>query len=231
MFTAFGIMSLMLAVILLSGKQPTTFKGEQGQILGVYDLTTAFRIAAAGALLVACGLFTAAWRSWRKRGVEQHQDPYATQNSTEEDWLQRPSRLWLILNGALIGAGFWMGREEIAGLQRNSPAALCVSIILGSCIFAVSTVAVSRATIFKRPTWNRFPLSWGSDPLQCLFISTCCTLAALAGSVLRFETFTPGRFWTAGVFCSLLAGLILGQVVVYLIYRSRIEVSTRKRPS
>jgi hypothetical protein len=219
-FIVFGIMAVMVGVILLTGKQPTIFRNEQGRVIGVHDFTVPFRIAGVTTLLIACGLFRAGWRRWMMKAFEQRQEPISV-FSRGGDWLAKPRLLWIGCNLALVGLSFWTGYDEMPWLPVLPSASLYVTLAIGSCLFAIGVVAVSRVTVLKAPSWNRFPLNWTSDPLQALFISSLCLLAALVGTMVQLNFVASGNIWMALAFVSVLSGLLVGQGVVYLMNRAR----------
>ena len=66
------------------------------------------------------------------------------------------------------------------------------------------------------------PLNWWGDPLQSLFISTCIMGSTAIGSALRHPTIGSIGFWTLAVYVCFALGLLVGQILVYRIYRENI---------
>jgi hypothetical protein len=85
------------------------------------------------------------------------------------------------------------------------------------------TLTVRRWNVEKlrRPSLDRNPLNWWFDPLQSLFITTCNIAAMGVGSLLRRATGSVAFWMVATYFCAFF-GLVVGQVLVYQVYRDRV---------
>jgi hypothetical protein len=136
---------------------------------------------------------------------------------------------WVVVNSALIALAFEGGYVSLTPdrLRHTNPSPLlCLIILLITPPFAIWTVAYSiqrwKSDPLPRPSWSRNPLNWWRDPLQALFISTSIMSAMAIGGAFRQPTFGSLGFWTLGVYVSLAIGLIVGQILVYRIYRQRI---------
>ena len=116
-------------------------------------------------------------------------------------------------------------------LRHTNPDAIaCVSILVLMPLFALWSVYYSvrrqkGGNRLSRPSWDRNPLNWWGDPLQALFISTCIMAATAVGSALRRPTFESVGFWTLGVYVCFAIGLVVGQVLVYRVYRGQIATA------
>jgi hypothetical protein len=144
----------------------------------------------------------------------------------------RASNLWGIVNLVLIADAFREGYLALAPdrLRHTNPdALLCLIILLVMPLFALWAVTYSirrwKADPLPRPSWNRNPLRWWRDPLQALFVLTCIMTATATGSSVRQPTFGSVGFWTLGMYACLAVGLLVGQILVYRIYRQRIASS------
>ncbi|PYU67219.1 MAG: hypothetical protein DMG52_34610 [Acidobacteria bacterium] len=73
-----------------------------------------------------------------------------------------------------------------------------------------------------RPSLSRNPLNWWHDPLQSLFISTCIAGSSAIGGALRRPTIGSVGFWTLAIDVCFALGLLVGQILVYRIYRENI---------
>jgi hypothetical protein len=218
---------LLVAHMTFTAHQPTVFRNEQGQAVGIHDLTVLFRVVSWTALVIGLLLVVNAIRTLFTNESRQEQS-----NSSPPAFgrrLFRNGRVWIVFNTVLIPLSIWTGYAEMAPttLQRTNPdIILCISIFVLIPIFVLG--AVSLATDKRRlrtPAWNRFPLNWGGDPLQALFIMTLCTLAAVVGSLFRLGSSRTGGAWTVAAHTSLLLGLLIGQAIVYRVYRDRIAHS------
>jgi len=139
---------------------------------------------------------------------------------------------WVIVNSALIALGFRSGYVLLTPdrLRHTNPGPLlCLVILLITPPFAVWTVEYSirrwKSDPLPRPSWSRNPINWWRDPLQGLFISTNTVSAMAIGSAFRQPTFGSVGFWTLGMYVCFAIGLIVGQILVYRIYRQRIASS------
>ena len=136
---------------------------------------------------------------------------------------------WIVLNSALVALSVWGGYSSMTPerLRRTNPdEVLCLIVLLIVPVFALGIVgySISRRKVdrLSRPRWNRNPFNWWGDPLQSLFISTCSMGAAAIGSAIERPTFGSVGFWTLGVYSCFVIGLLVGQILVYRIYRQRI---------
>jgi hypothetical protein len=136
--------------------------------------------------------------------------------------------IWLVVNVSLVALSVRQGYASLAPEQLrhvNPDAVFCSLILLTLPLFALGTVrySVRRWNVEKlrRPSLYRNPLNWWFDPLQSLFISTCNIAAMGVGSLLRRATGSVAFWMVATYFCALI-GLVIGQVLVYRIYRDRV---------
>jgi|SRR5215469_9421527 len=136
---------------------------------------------------------------------------------------------WIIFNLTLVALAFLGGYNSMAPhrLRHTNPDSIaCLSILLTMPLFAVWSVTYSirrwKAEPLVRPSWSRNPLNWSRDPLQSLFVTTCIMAAMAIGGVVRYPALGSVGFWTLGVYCCFAIGLMVGQILVYRIYRQHI---------
>jgi len=144
----------------------------------------------------------------------------------------RMKYLWIAFNSTLVAVGLWDGYESLTPdrLQRKNPdAILCLAILLILPVFSIGIVGYSikrwKVDRLSRPTWNRNPFNWWGDPLQSLFITTCITGAMTVGGATQYPAFGSVGFWMLGMYSSSAIGLLVGQILVYRIYRQRITAT------
>jgi len=137
--------------------------------------------------------------------------------------------VWYVVNIALVALPLVGGYESLAPekLRHTNPDAIvCGLILLGTPLFAVWSVSYSirrwNHNRLARPSLSRNPLNWWHDPLQSLFISTCAMASTAIGSALRRPTIGSVGFWTLAVYACFAVGLLVGQILVYRIYRENI---------
>jgi hypothetical protein len=136
---------------------------------------------------------------------------------------------WIILNWMLVALAFLDGYSSVAPdkLRHTNPdSAACLFILLATPLFAIWMVTYStrrwKFDTLSRPSWSRNPLKWSRDPLQSLFISTCVMAATAIGGAVKHPALRSVGFWMLGVYSSFAIGLLVGQILVYRIYRQRI---------
>lgn len=139
-----------------------------------------------------------------------------------------PKTIWSVLNICLFGLSVRQGYASLAPEQLrhvNPDAVFCSLILLTLPLFALRTVGYSvrrwNVQKLRRPSLDRNPLNWWFDPLQSLFITTCNMAAMGVGSLLRRATGSVAVWMVATYFCAFF-GLVIGQVLVYRVYRDRV---------
>ena len=137
--------------------------------------------------------------------------------------------IWYVINIALVALALLGGYNSLSPekLRHTNPdAILCGIILLGTPLFALLAVGFSiqgwKQNSLARPSFDRNPLNWWGDPLQSLFISTCGMAAMALGSAVRRPTIGSVGFWTVAVYTCFAVGLVIGQILVYRIYRENI---------
>src|ERR1700722_4917751 len=136
---------------------------------------------------------------------------------------------WQIVNVGLIILSAFGGYSSMSpeNLQHMNPDIIYCSIILVMMpIFAVGSVFYSirsgKCETLQRPSWNRHGINWWYDPLQSLFISNFVTAGLVIGSAFRLSKENETGFWLFVSYCCMTVGLLIGQFLVYRIFRSRI---------
>lgn len=137
--------------------------------------------------------------------------------------------IWYVINIALVTLGLPSGYNSLSPekLRHTNPDAIfCGAILLLTPLFAIWSVQYSiqrwNHRRLARPSLSRNPLNWWHDPLQSLFISTCIMVSTAIGSALRGPTIGSVGFWTLAVYVCFALGLLVGQILVYRIYRENI---------
>lgn len=137
--------------------------------------------------------------------------------------------IWFVINTALVTAALLDGYKSLSPekLRNTNPDAIsCCLVLLGIPLVALLAVELSirrwKHNNLARPSFDRNPLNWWGDPLQSLFISTCVMAATAIGSAVRRPTIGSVGFWMFAVYSCFALGLIIGQILVYRIYRKNI---------
>ena len=138
-------------------------------------------------------------------------------------------KVWYVVNIALITLAFPGGYNSLSPekLRHMNPDAIfCGATLLLTPLFAKWSVQYSiqrwNHTRLARPTLSRNPFNWWHDPLQSLFISTCSAISSAIGSALRHPSLGSVGFWMVAFYSCIALGLLVGQILVYRIYRENI---------
>ena len=137
--------------------------------------------------------------------------------------------VWSIVNVLLVVGSLWDGYTSLdpEKLHHSNPDAIfCTSIFVLTLIFPILSVGFSlkgcKCELLFRPSWDRNPLNWWFDPLQSLFVTSCAMAAMAVGSAVRRPALGTVGFWMFGAYACSVIGLIIGQILVYRIYRTNI---------
>jgi hypothetical protein len=138
-------------------------------------------------------------------------------------------QVWYIANCGLVMLS-WKGGYDLLSpdnlLHANPDPIFCLAIFVMMVFFTLGCVYYSTLrwgpNTLRRPSWHRNPIRWWTDPLQSLFISTCTFGAAAVGAALRGSAIGSVGFWLTGAFFSSAFGLLVGQLLVYRIYKREI---------
>jgi hypothetical protein len=133
---------------------------------------------------------------------------------------------WAVLNSIAVILSIRSGYASLTPdrlLHKNPDLLSCLILLLGTPVFAIMSVGYSlrrsKAELLSRPSWTRNPFNWWGDPLQSLFVSTSVTAATALGSSIRRPAYGSVGFWMMGVYSCIAVGLLVGQILVYRIYR------------
>ena len=136
---------------------------------------------------------------------------------------------WMVLNLALLVLSVWTGYGEMAPdklAHSNPDVVFCSITLVGMIAFSFGAVWYSlsgaRQETLRRPSWRRFSIDCWHDPLQCLFLSCCFTGAMTVGAAFHLPGTSATGFWMFNFFVCLFLGLLIGQLLVYSVYRERI---------
>ena len=137
--------------------------------------------------------------------------------------------IWYVINIALVALALLGGYRSLSPdkLRNTNPdAILCGLILLVLPLFAIGSVGYSirrwNHSRLGRPSLSRNPFNWWHDPLQSLFISTCIAVSTAIGSALRRPSLGSVGFWMVAFYTCCALGLLVGQILVYRIYRENI---------
>jgi hypothetical protein len=138
-------------------------------------------------------------------------------------------RFWIAVNLAVIGSAFYGGFEEAGPdhhLNTNADWIFITLSFILTALFPFGAMYYSRSigvAEWKRPSFDRNPLRWWTDPLQPLRISilAMCTYTLGATAALP-HTDKQGvmLFWWN---VAILAGLTLGERFVYWWFKAQIR--------
>jgi tellurite resistance protein TehA-like permease len=160
------------------------------------------------------------------RRIVRSANARSTDNKEDSRSEQKPIKvIWFVVNISLVALSVRQGYMSLAPEQLrhvNPDAVFCSLILLTLPLFALGTVhySVRRCNVDKlrRPSLDRNPLNWWFDPLQSLFMFTCNVAAMAVGSLLHRRTGSVA-FWMVAMYFCLTFGLVIGQVLVYRVYR------------
>jgi len=140
--------------------------------------------------------------------------------------------IWLIINVSLIIFSAFGGYSLMSPerLQHMNPDIIyCLIILVIMPLFSLGTVYYSissgKCETLLRPSWDRHAVNWWYDPLQSLFIFNFVCAGLVIGSSLRLSNGNETGFWLFVSFCCMAIGLLIGQLLIYRIFRARIVSS------
>ena len=137
---------------------------------------------------------------------------------------------WAAFNVLLIGLSVLTGYYEMEPQQlshANPDAVLCTVVLISMIFFPIATVGYSihgaKQSSLRRPSWRRWSIDWWHDPLQSLFSASWFTGAMVVGAALHLRGTSQTGFWMFMFFASMFLGLLIGQVITYVVYREHID--------
>ncbi len=138
-------------------------------------------------------------------------------------------KIWIAINVLVIGMAVLDGFVSISPeklAHKNPDLFFRSAILVITPIFALLTVSYSihrhKHDMIRRPSLRRNPLNWWHDPLQSLFMSTCIMASMTLGGLLRHPAVGSVGFWMVGSYTCFALGLMIGQLLIYRIYRDKI---------
>jgi hypothetical protein len=214
-----GILCLPISYLAFSA-QPIRVLDKEGNLTGAYDVTVWFRVISLIILALGVMLIVGEIRRWFAPESKQERSKASFFRSLRLRFLQ-DGPLWLIFNLSQIALGAYMGIRM--GFSSDADVAhslglLCIGLLVTTTVFVIGVVSHASKRL-RAPSLNRFSLNWVGDPLQVLFIETLVISALIVGGVFRVGI---RGLWTLAPHVSMLAGLLIGQAVVYRAFRREI---------
>jgi uncharacterized membrane protein len=206
---------LLFAFLAFTGEQPTVFKDAYGNVTAVRDLGVWLKFLGSTAVALGIALVVNGVRLIVRRVVSP-QTPAPTSNTR-----RRGSIVWSILNLILIIVAVWIGYSEAdkSRLQTaNHPMMLCVAATVAMMLLAIGAPYFARGGGLQSPSFDRCPVSWWTDPLQSLFISTLVCLGLFTGSILWALGRNHSEIWVVALFGNMFLGLLVGQAITYRLH-------------
>ena len=129
--------------------------------------------------------------------------------------------------GLVAALCLWMGYHEMKPeqLARANPDILfCAVVLITMILIPLGTIWMSgvQQVTLRRPSWRRFSMDWQNDPLQCLFLTRFFIGCLVVGAAFHLQGTSETGFWMFMFFVCLFFGLLIGQFLVYRVYRERI---------
>jgi hypothetical protein len=137
--------------------------------------------------------------------------------------------IWYVVNIALVGFALLFGYYSSSpeNLRHANPDAIsCGAVLLTMPVFAIFSVHYSMRRWthgrLARPSLSRKIGNWKQDPLQRLFLAMGGAAFMAIGAALRRPTIGSVGFWMLALYVCAALGLLVGQILVYRIYRENI---------
>jgi hypothetical protein len=143
-------------------------------------------------------------------------------------FLTKESKIWTILYLILIPLTIYGGyREALSSDFSNSNAdwifitiAFFTSILIAPVAMLFSHI--QKGLKLKKPSWNRGPFRFFTDTLQTLRVTVIAIIANSLGALIAFPQLNEQGKMIVFFHLSHALGLLLGERLVYLIYRKNI---------
>jgi|ERR1051325_299340 hypothetical protein len=137
-------------------------------------------------------------------------------------------RVWLSIY--IIGAVFtlWGGYKSLAPEQTaktNSDWVFVSITFVLTCLFPLGAIAYSRligVQQFRPPSFDRHPLGWWRDTLQPLRVSVVGAVLYFIGACIALPHTDQRGVMLFWFYAALAVGLLIGERLVYIVYRERI---------
>ena len=145
----------------------------------------------------------------------------------------RDSRIWAIINLLTIPIGVVKGYRDALSITLRSedhPEILCLSIIVLVPVVVLFTAARGKGAL-RIPSLRSCPLRWRRDPLAFLMGISLLALGNVLGSTLGLWKSGTRGLWMVAAYGSLLLGVLIGQALVYQIFRREIMMNGESPPA
>jgi hypothetical protein len=137
-------------------------------------------------------------------------------------------RLWLTIYCIAAILTLWSGYRglEPAQTARTNADWIFVSItFVLTCLFPLSAMAYSRSIgvqEFRRPSLDRHPFGWWRDTLQPLRASLVAAALSFVGACFALPRADARGVMILWFYAASALGLLIGERLVYVIFRKRI---------
>ena len=137
-------------------------------------------------------------------------------------------RVWhTVFIGLVATLHLWVGYHEMKPQQlaRTNPDGLfCALVLVTTSLIPLGTVWMSggKQLTLRRPSWRRFSLEWQNDPLQYFFLISFFAGCLVVGAAFQLPGTSETGLWMFMFFICLFFGSVIGQLLVYRVYRERI---------
>ena len=134
--------------------------------------------------------------------------------------------------GCLVGGYRNVLPEQAKG--TNADWILTSVAFLAASIMPLAFMAYSRrrgTTVYRRPTFDRWPLGWWSDTLQPLRVSLIASVLTGIGAAVALPQVDHKGVMLFFTYAAFAAGLGLGERFVYWVYADRISGESSPSPA
>lgn len=113
--------------------------------------------------------------------------------------------------------------EMPSGVDWGAAAVTFAAFTIAPLLLAAYGFHHSRRERMLRPSWDRHPFGWWTDTLQPLRFAVVLGLALAAGAALALPSADEQGRMAFFILAAIASGIIIGERLVYVIYRSRID--------
>lgn len=222
MFVIVGIVNLWAAYFIFKLPRITFHLNDRVLTYNRADFPALFNVA--GTVVAVIGMLVFA-SGVRLLLAKPNSSPTTTESTRIGSW----HLVWGTINSGLLFLLTWSGYATAPIKLRGANPDPVLSAVVFSAIvlFAIAAPHLAKVPTFRKPQWGRPPLNWWRDPLQSLFVATCWWAGFVVGNLARLFTSNLSTektvLWTVLTYVAILAGLLVGQTVAYVVYRDRIE--------
>jgi len=107
------------------------------------------------------------------------------------------------------------------------PLAFLGGLILPLFFMAYSRYRRGAVEVYRRPTFDRWPLGWWNDTLQPIRLTLIGSVLQVIGAVLALPRVDQRGAMVFGMYAALAVGLTLGERLVYRVFTDRIAAAPR----